>query len=98
MPASEKEDQAVRATNNGGPAFPVSGYVDPNTGGYEGASFGMSLHDWYAGQALIGLLSGPTGSQAAEGARNNPGHAAAWAMEFADAILAERECRQEARP
>jgi hypothetical protein len=33
--------------NNGGPAFPKHGYEGPD---------GMTLRDWFAGQALAGLL------------------------------------------
>ena len=45
--------------DDGGPAFPSPTVVMPLTGGHipdggEG-EFGMSLRDWFAGQALIGM-------------------------------------------
>ena len=60
---------------DGGTAFPVyahEGAVDP----------GMSLRDYFAGQALVGL--------AARGERNVM-YVAQYAYEYADAMLAERE-------
>jgi hypothetical protein len=42
---------------NGGPAFPELGNV-----GYKSewqSESGMTLRDWFAGQALIGMLSNP---------------------------------------
>lgn len=42
-------------TNNGGPAFPVT--LDHR--GCVGA-YGMNLRDWFAGQALTGILSNQT--------------------------------------
>jgi hypothetical protein len=43
-------------TNNGGPAFPLSASTQPN-GEYQWCEYGMSLRDYFAGQALVGLLS-----------------------------------------
>lgn len=45
--------------NDGGPAFPAAAHVDPRQPSTLlcGASQGMSLRDWFAGQALIGLLA-----------------------------------------
>lgn len=65
--------------NNGGPAFP---YDD------RGPKFhyGISMRDWFAGQALAGLLGGwpsdtdPKVKTASE-----------WAYEFADAMLEARD-------
>ena len=42
--------------NDGGPAFPLSGSADLN-GNYAYPEYGMSLRDWFAGQALAGLIS-----------------------------------------
>lgn len=44
--------------NDGGPAFPMPpvGTGDPRDG-MAGGSNGMSLRDWFAGQALNGLLA-----------------------------------------
>lgn len=69
--------------SDGGPAFPrplseSSGSIIPSL---YGAQHGMSLRDWFAGQALSGLL--------ASGLRE-AGRAATDAYEIADAMLNER--------
>ncbi len=38
--------------SDGGPAFPAEG---PSAGQFENP--GMSLHDWFAGQALTGIIA-----------------------------------------
>jgi hypothetical protein len=57
----------------GGPAFPYSGIS------------GMSLRDWFASQALMGMLSNPESIAAPDAAF------AEWAYGHADAMLAERD-------
>ncbi len=75
----------------GGPAFP-HGPLGDTMHGEDGrvwhqyqASVGMTLRDWFAGQALVGIL--------ADGAmvRKPPSDIAKMAYVFADAMLAERE-------
>lgn len=39
---------------DGGPAFPVADTVYPS-GAIQSGTYGMSLRDWFAGQALAGL-------------------------------------------
>lgn len=64
---------------DGGPAFPfVSNLEEYN---------GMSLRDYYAGQALTGLV---LACCIANSPLVGPGTAAKGAYEFADALLAER--------
>lgn len=76
--------------DNGGPAFPVADSVYPN-GQIQYGFTGMTLRDWFAGQALAGLLANATlGSEPA-------GEIARWSYETADAMLAERAKRQEAQ-
>lgn len=66
-------------TTNGGPAFPNS--VQPD---FQYAESGMSLRDWFAGQAVHGLMiDRPLECPFSD--------VAAQAYEVADAMLAERE-------
>lgn len=88
------------ASGNGGPAYPAD-YFSPEVfrdlreseGTHtaakmaSGKSPGMSLRDWFAGQALAGLLS----ANAMYGGRtDNRAACAADAYRFADAMIAER--------
>jgi hypothetical protein len=70
--------------NDGGPAFPF-GQISETTGQPINGCYhsGMSLRDWFAGQALQGILASPdtVGSQPS---------IAGYAYQFADAMLAER--------
>lgn len=45
----------MSAKNNGGPAFP--GFEDYIPGSYPYAKGGMSLRDWFAGQALVAIIN-----------------------------------------
>lgn len=58
--------------NTGGPAFPA------------GAHFGMTLRDYFAGQALAGMNASEMHAK----------KMAEWAYETADAMLAAREAKQ----
>jgi hypothetical protein len=73
--------------NDGGPAFPVPPTYHSN-GQVEYGTLGMSLRDWFAGQALTGLLADGKGQHTAE----------KWAphiaYRIADAML---EARKEAK-
>ena len=66
--------------SDGGPAFPIQ--VLNEDGEPWKPIFGMSLRDWFAGQALIGLIS--------DGAAR-PNVTSSVAYEFADAMLKARE-------
>ena len=58
-----------------GPAFPV---------GLDCDQYGMTLRDWFAGQALVGLIINPeTGGHVQDFAK--------CAYNYADAMLKERE-------
>jgi hypothetical protein len=50
---------------------------------------GMTLRDWFAGQALIGYLSNNQLSLM-DGALMNPGKAAEWSYDQANSMLSER--------
>lgn len=62
-------------TNDGGPAFPV-----PRDAPVDG----MSLRDWFAGQALAGMLADASRSGSVE-------HYVDDAYSIADSMLAERQ-------
>jgi len=73
---------------DGGPAFPCEArHTESRDGKWvdrwipEG---GMSLRDYFAGQALVGFLL-------VSDCRDNPAKAAAWSYEQADAMLKARE-------
>jgi hypothetical protein len=61
--------------NDGGPAFPMH----PNSWEY-----GMTLRDWFAGQALAGMLANPDSWTQAGGV---------MAYRYADAMLKAREVK-----
>ena len=74
--------------DTGGPAFPKKKFAPlPGGGGHWTVTGGMTLRDWFAGQALVGMLaSAPVAD------RSKPKHRG-WAENaylFADAMLAER--------
>lgn len=66
---------------DGGPAFPsAKNIMDPRTTSRD-FNPGMTLRDWFAGQALAGILATDPGLLC--------GEVAADAYSFADAMLAE---------
>lgn len=75
--------------NDGGLAFPHPGLCDPRFKPQPG-DFGMTLRDYFAGQALASLA----GSAASDGSdflhSSGAQSAARWAYAFADAMLAAR--------
>ena len=89
-------------TNDGGPAFPGErkdqiGNDHDGKPVYSIAQYpGMSLRDWFAGQAMLGFLSNPESTKStlavAEEEDWEPAAvSAAIAYAQADAMLAERE-------
>lgn len=70
-------------TANGGPAFPSE--VNPNPFNPQ-FNPGMSLRDWFAGQALAGILADETFDAV-------PERIAATVYGIADAMLKAREAR-----
>ena len=70
--------------NDGGPAFPTT---DPNyEQKYSGA--GLSLRDYFAAKALLGILSAGREPQYGGSSMGGDAHAA---YALADAMLAERD-------
>ena len=76
---SEKDD--------GGPAFPYSALTPEGPEMYSDST-GMSLRDWFAGQALAGMLlsSFPPSIPTHDAAKKR----AQWAYVHADAMITER--------
>ena len=80
------------STNTGGPAFPADGLVDEATGEHLfGASQGMTLLDWYAGQALVSVS---LSYQAAKQTHASLEDVAGDAYMLAEAMLAEKARRE----
>lgn len=84
-------------SNDGGPAFPVpagsNGAEHPADRVWNYAVGGMSLRDWFAGQALAGLCAGMNEGavrDVADGLRGGRFQVEA-AYRFADAMLKARE-------
>lgn len=81
--------------NNGGQAFPQPMAISPNGDAYP-AYPGMTLRDWFAGQALAGLCANPGGPYQANDRSGwglvNCGtdDIGGEAYRLADAMLAER--------
>jgi hypothetical protein len=67
--------------NNGGQAFPSPENVKNGWG----PEYGMTLRDWFAGQALTGWIMGMTFHD------DIPDKVASIAYKFADAMLKERK-------
>jgi hypothetical protein len=76
---------------DGGPAFPV---VAENGLGH--VADGMSLRDWFAGQALAGIVAKSPFTIESAGATLLVQQSVGGAYDYADAMLAERT-RERAR-
>jgi hypothetical protein len=76
----------MSARDDGGPAFPIQGSYDTD---YE--HNGMTLRDWFAGQALAGILGGGFADTIPHDDLNGGRDAAAFAYQYADAMIAARK-------
>lgn len=84
--------------NDGGPAFPCDVQVEDNNGSHYEEHYGLTMRDWFAGQALAGLLpklplidqTGEFGIKVADKTAYNM-DVAESCYGFADAMLAARE-------
>ena len=72
---------------DGGPAFPLQKVVTAENGERR-IYLGMTLRDWFAGQALVGMRVPWPGDHGLH--RNFADHAADTAYQVADALIAER--------
>ena len=79
--------------NDGGPAFPIPDVYGPDGCGIAQGAPGMSLRDWFAGQALIGFVTvslQQPGVTTSDNAAKAAARYARGAYMVADAMLAER--------
>jgi hypothetical protein len=93
-PAAPKPQQS--SYSDGGPVFPCPVEFDPNNRLVSHGSFGMTLRDWFAGQALAGeLAANGLGDEGAVKLRSpeNASLMAARAYHMADAMLKAREVK-----
>jgi hypothetical protein len=70
----------------GGPAFPTNAVLNEDGSIYQWPESGMTLRDWFAGQALMSMLSQPDKITDSTYAK-----AAELSYKFADAMIEERE-------
>jgi hypothetical protein len=75
--------------DDGGPAFPSAGYNDMH-GDHHPPVYGMSLRDWFAGQALAGMLSPERRGGGGSESSNSVRAISRDAYLLADAMLAAR--------
>lgn len=76
----------MSAKYNGGAAFPHRGWDGPNDQ-FAWPETGMSLRDWFAGQALIAFVSGMSDQTRGD---TSVEYWASVAYETADAMIARR--------
>ena len=86
------KERDMTTPKDGGPAFPRSGYF-LNNDYFANPEEGMSRRDWFAGQAMNGLVGGMTGVEVITMA---PSDVARWAYEIADAMLEVGDQQPEA--
>jgi hypothetical protein len=82
IPSDDLEKYLVDLNDHGGPTFPV--LVPENVEGF--VSLGMSLRDYFAAQALLGIIAHPDGGGSFDSL-------AGYAYKYADAMLKAREVK-----
>jgi len=85
--------EKINVTVDGGPAFPRPG-IPTNWSEGHLAHEGMSLRDYFAGQALIGLLASPVAPSTDGVAITSHLAYAKSAYLWADSMLSAREAKQ----
>jgi hypothetical protein len=85
--------------NDGGPAFPRSAAYSPDCGTLAGAE-GMSLLDYFAGQAMAGMLANESITNGLDAITDSDGEDVPWviamdAYDQAEEMLHERERRMK---
>lgn len=71
--------------DDGGPAFPMQGQPEDRYEGY----LGMTLRDWFAGQALAGIAQAVVSAGINSQQTPDDDYCAKWAVGLADATIAE---------
>lgn len=85
----------MNTINDGGPAFPVPDSHYPN-GQVQYGCNGMSLRSYFAGQAMQGILTAVTNAHLHyKGSTPSDQIVAQWAVEAADALIAELNKTQQ---
>jgi hypothetical protein len=79
--------------NDGGRAFPGAEYVSPHEGNV--LHSGMSLRDWFAGQALSGMLSPERRGGGGSESSNSVRAISRDAYRLADAMIEARKRDQQ---
>ncbi|NTG94222.1 hypothetical protein [Rhizobium rhizogenes] len=90
---------ADKTIDDGGPAFARSGFYSDGGPGESDCwpTDGMSLRDWFSGQALAGLVGNPGGPYQANGQNGwdivncDVNHVAETCFRLADAMIAARK-------
>jgi hypothetical protein len=80
----------MRKINDGGPIHPIPEVRDMDGNGIMAGWNGMSLRDWFAGQALTGLMVMISADKHELPEPKGPVGCAIEAYRLADAMLAER--------
>ena len=78
--------------DDGGRAFPLSGYDGPSqAGGHitQMPMHGMSMRQWYAGLAMQGLLANSLALNSIAGDKAPTGFIERLSVSFADSLIAE---------
>lgn len=92
--------------NDGGPAFPQSDLSAYGMGPDRANNCGMSLRDWFAGQALVGEIANcgneslhvNDGESIKAALARDAKRRAEWCYRQADAMLAARQAAQAVKP
>jgi hypothetical protein len=74
----------------GGAAFPSP--IHPECSDAKGMNFGMTLRQWYAGQALVGLMADPSTQCGNDAAADN---VAATCLRMADALIRQARSKDK---
>ena len=81
--------------NDGGPAFPISHPgITPKNEIAASQMIGMTLRDYFAGQALMGYLAGRNNNQSENPSNFQALKASIDCYGYADAMLAARERKE----